>query len=108
MYSDKGFHCDLINGYAYDTTLEWLKKDNNVELLYIEDSNIYTGRNSVKNVYDMFDNVFEYTSEKNYDTIVIRGVLEKDFFKEESRYTIMESDKFFGNNFLTARVIIYK
>ena len=108
MYSYNDFSCELINGYAYDTTIEWLMKDNNIDTYFIGDSIVYTGRNQVKNVYDMFDNVFEYTSEINYDTIVIRGVLEKNILDEESRYTVLENENSFADNKLVARIIIYR
>ena len=63
MYPQKSeFTCELINGYAYDTTIEWLKKSEKIQVFDVETDNlILTGRNSVRNVFDIFDNVLEIT-----------------------------------------------
>ena len=62
MYKNADFSCDLINGYAYDTTIKWLTLESQPQIADI-DTSVYvlTGRNANKNVFDMFDNVFEYT-----------------------------------------------
>lgn len=62
MYKNENFTCELINGYAYDTTIEWLEKDNDIKVYDIDvNSKVLTGRNSNKGIFDMFDNVFEFT-----------------------------------------------
>ena len=62
MYETNEFTYELINGYAYDTTIEWIKKNTKIKTFEIDmDNKVLTGRNSIKNVFDMFDNVFEYT-----------------------------------------------
>ena len=109
MYEEEEFTCELINGYAYDTVIEWLKSDSEIEVFDIDVDLALTGRNANKNIFDLFDNVLEYTSETSYDTIVIRGALEEDFSKENSRYAILkEENNFRDNTILTARTIIYK
>ena len=62
MYKNEEFSCDLINGYAYDTTIKWLTLESQPQIADI-DTSVYvlTGRNANKNVFDLFDNVFEYT-----------------------------------------------
>ena len=62
MYNTTSFNYGLINGFAYDTTIEWLRKNNKISTSNIDiNSEVLTGRNSVKNVFDFFDNVFEVT-----------------------------------------------
>lgn len=108
----KNFNCELINGYAYDTMVEWLNLDSNVELSEIDvNSKVLTGRKSNKNIFDVFDNVLEYTCENNYDTAVIRGYIKNknNSFDESSRYSLVKENNSFSNNtILSARTIIYK
>ena len=109
MYSQEDFSCELINGYAYDSTLEWIINDDNIKTFYIkQDSKVLTGRNSNKNIYDLFDNIFEYTIETSFETNIIRGVLEEKFSDEESRYALLPEEKTFFNDKVGARIIIYK
>ena len=62
MYVNKDFSCELINGYAYDSTIDWLTKNNEVHSSNIDiTKEVFTGRNSIKNIFDMFDNIFEFT-----------------------------------------------
>ena len=62
MYVNTDFNCELVNGYAYDSTIEWLTNNNNIEVFNIDtNKEVLTGRNSTKNIYDIFDNIFEFT-----------------------------------------------
>lgn len=54
----------------------------------------------------MFLNLLGETS---YDNNVIRGVFEKNFSDEQSRYTILSNEnEFTYNTILSSRIIIYK
>ena len=117
MYcNSNSIKCELINGYAYDTTLEWLRVTNEIEKFIIDDDEIYTGRRSYNNIYDFTDNVLELTQERNYDTAIIRGFSADDFDKldyswtDENRYAIIIEN----NNLVSTkdklgfRAILYK
>ena len=111
-------NCELANGYAYDTTLEWLLQNNKIE----ETNNnvkepIISGKKSYNNIYDFFDNTLEITSETNYGTVIIRGA----FLKEQNgetfgfsinnldRISILEDENYFSDGTkLGFRTIIYK
>ena len=109
MYDKKDFSCELINGYAYDTTLEWIISNDDIKTYYIKHGEtVLTGRNSNKNIYDLFDNIFEYTIETSFETNIIRGVLKEKFSDEESRYALLPEEKTFFNDKVGARIIIYK
>lgn len=99
----------LINGYAYDTTLSWIMKNNNIveNKVNIENQEkIYTGREKCNNVYDFLDNVMEHTLELNYDTSIVRGFLDED---TDCRYSIFENQEQFSNNTpLAFRTVLYK
>lgn len=76
MCEGKDINCELVNGYAYDTTLAWLKMNNEpkINIVDIRGGEIpVTGRNSYNNIYDFFDNTMEITSEINYNNVIIRG-----------------------------------
>lgn len=114
MYKDKeNFNCELINGYAYDTTLMWLKQNNEIDLiddkLPEKTEEIKTGRNSYNNIFDLTDNIIELTLETSYDTVIVRGVADKEEYKDSSRYSILEDENFFDiNSVLCFRTVIYK
>ena len=108
-------NCELINGYAYDTTLEWIMKNNEVELINNDiDQPIISGKKSYNNIYDIFDNTMELTSEINYGTIIVRGVFLKNENLNSSinnldRVSIFENDNYFSEGTkLGFRTIIYK
>ena len=62
FYNTDDFNYELVNGYAYDTTIEWLRKDNEILTSKIDiNSKVLTGRNSIKNIFDIFDDVYELT-----------------------------------------------
>lgn len=117
MYSNNNIKCSLINGYAYDTALYWIKQTNNIEVFNFENKElIYTGRNSYNNIFDLTDNVFELTLETSYDTVIIRGMINEyefmDFVtttEEDSRFSILQDENFFTDqNVLGFRTILYK
>lgn len=117
MYNDK-FNCNLINGYAYDTVLNWLQKTNEIELFNIDiANNLKTGRNKYNNIYDFTDNILEITSENHVDTVVVRGFssITDDSFSNnswqlENRYVIIKDARDISptNDILGIRTIIYK
>lgn len=117
MYNNRtDIHCELINGYAYDTTLEWLQKTNEIKHYIITGDEILTGRNCYNNLYDFTDNVLEFSLERNYDTSIIRGfsadvmeVFEKPW-SDESRYAILMQSKELvsTNDKITVRAVLYK
>lgn len=112
MYNTDKFTCQLINGIAYDTTLSWIMKNNEIEKKQInfmdEKQTYFTGTLKYNNIYDITDNSLELTLENSYGTVIIRGFATEDL-KDESRYNILEEDNFFGpNTILTFRTIIYK
>lgn len=115
MYTD--VNCRLINGYAYDTTLAWIKKDNDIEAKSFEDlKNIESGRTKYNNIYDITDNIMEITLESLYDTMIYRGFFIEDEFKLNSRYNIADEkienyDELLNLkavNLLAFRTVIYK
>lgn len=119
MYESKSINCELINGFAYDTTLEWIKSNNEIEPYVVDvqkEDIIYTGRNCYNNIYDFCDNMLEFSTEFLYDTIVVRGFsssdveMDKDvLFSEESRYCIFENDTSVSLvDGLAFRTILYK
>lgn len=129
MYKREDISCKLINGYAYDTALQWLLETNNIDVSNLgnylhkydrkENDSLLTGRNYLNNVADFFDNCLEMSSEICYNTSVIRGfpfvessdLLEiyKDRFDFENRYTIMIGDNQFSQfDFLAMRTMLYK
>lgn len=116
MYTDKDFNIEIINGFAYDRMLLWASDDNvdNVEIIDTEiypDVPFYTGRNSYKNIYDIFDDMFEITSENCLDAIVYRGFasvyisgLSEAF---DNRFTGSEENGYKKIN-LSSRLVLYK
>lgn len=90
MYNN--LNCELINGYAYDTTLNWIISKNDIEIDIVDVKNgekPYSGRKKYNNIYDFFDNTMEITQENSYDTVIIRGFP----FKENSEIENIANDK---------------
>lgn len=118
MYNENEINCELINGYAYDTTLKWIKQNNNIKIekTEVKGNIIYSGRNKYNNIYDFIDNIMEITSEKLYDTVVYRGFDYQENIELDSRYNIPENHienykniyGFEPENLLAYRTIIYK
>lgn len=116
MYEREDIKVELINGYAYDTTLSWIKNLNDINKHVIDSTTLYTGRNKYNNIYDITDNVLELSMEESYDTSIIRGFSADDFdgldysWTDESRYAILQDDKELDSilDKLAFRVVLYK
>lgn len=124
MYVD--INCDLINGYAYDTTLKWIMSNNEIKenIIDVENEKIVTaGRTSYNNIYDFTDNVMELTSETTYSNVIIRGfpyeitndnqeIINQNFgynIENFDRFSIRPEDNYFTITTLLAfRTILYK
>ena len=119
MYYD--INCELINSYAYDTTLEWIEKTSIVKLEGKEieikkDEKIFSGRNVNNNIYDFCDNILEYTLENSYDTIIERGFFNSNttestraMFSNESRYSVQPTDINLSEEMpIVMRTVLYK
>lgn len=119
MYNS--INCEIINGYAYDTTLNWIETSNVTKLAgnvveIAEDEKILTGRASNNNIYDFRDNVLEYSLENLYDTVIVRGFFNSNsteytnnLFSKESRYCIQKEDSNFGGvTPIAIRTVLYK
>lgn len=72
MYSN--INSELINGYAYDTTLSWIINSEEIELK-VKNESKYTGTQSYKNIYDILDNIYELTTEKSSGEVIYRGII---------------------------------
>jgi len=120
MYSNiDNLNCELLNGYAYDTMISWIFNtigENNIYPSFFEINNIksnveiYTGRNSYNNIYDIFDDIQEITQENIDNTPISRGVdknlLNKGYIQtHETRLYSLENA---GWNNLTFRTMLYK
>lgn len=118
MYQDAPVHCELMNGYAYDTTLEWIKNTNELEYDVIETEEnpiIYSGRNEYNHICDFADNILEITSETYYSTVIVRGFsaseekLDNVRFCDESRYSVLKEDTTLSlTDLLSFRVVLYQ
>lgn len=114
MYTNESINCKLINGYAYDTTLEWIEKSNNISIdkyQFNKDDNVLTGRSKYNNIYDFIDNVMEISTEEFYDTVIYRGFDHDNEITLDSRYNILEDSISSYNEklrLLAYRTIIYK
>lgn len=124
MNKNENLHCELINGYAYDTTLVWLKNTNNIEIDKRKfEEKVYSGRTVYNNIYDFTDNIFEITSEISYENVIIRGFLnyseeskDDEIFKKYgyesdslSRISIRENDNYYTvENIMGLRTVLYK
>lgn len=124
MYEN--INCKLINGYAYDTTLSWIMKNNDVKTNILDvdkKETLLTGKQSYNNIYDFVDNVMEFTSEEYYSNIIIRGFpyeineQNKEMALKNFGYDIENFDRFSINDnedyftittVLGFRTIIYK
>lgn len=116
MYNSNEFTCSLINSFAWDTTLKWLEKTNNIEysefaIDSVNENTYVTGQSSINNIYDMNGNVSEWTTEMLEEYAIFRA---GKFFDEELndtsayvgvRNAIAENAKYDSIGF---RVILFK
>lgn len=110
---ENNVNCQLMNGYAYDTTYLWLLKNNSIETISLDvKEKVISGTKSCNNIYDFADNIMEITTEENYGTVIIRGAFLKDQKREKNnfdRVSISESESYFSDGTkLGFRTIIYK
>lgn len=123
MYNeDDEIKCEIINGFAYDTTLLWIQKNNEIKIFsedYSKINKTKSGRNEAyNNIFDITDNMMEITLENYYDAVVVRGNsisnIINDFtgnkYNEESRHTIVNEDEtlIFYKDSIAIRTVIYK
>lgn len=123
MYTN--INCELINGYAYDTIFSWITNTNEIKINVVDiekTNNLYTGKQSYNNIYDLFDNTMELTLETNYSNVIIRGFPNKleeaskeiassiGFnISEFDRFSIQETDNYFTiTSLLGFRTVLYK
>ena len=123
MYNN--INCKLVNGYAYDTTLSWIMKNNTIEpnIIDVENNeNLATGRKSYNNIFDFTDNIMEITGETTYANPIVRGFpyeIDEESQKlslgfgyeveDFGRFSIQEEENFFTiTTKLAFRTILYK
>ena len=102
MYND--INSKLINGYAFDTAISFIY--NNIDTADVPKSTGITGNKSYKNIYDLFDDNLEWTSEQRYGFYLCRGTI--NIWNENLLFDrFMKNDKATLNN-LCFRTIIYR
>ena len=102
MYND--INSKLINGYAFDTAISFIY--NNIDTADVPKSTGITGNKSYKNIYDLFDDNLEWTSEQRYGFYLCRGTI--NIWDENLLFDrFMKNDKATLNN-LCFRTIIYR
>ncbi len=107
MYQD--INSELINGYAYDTALNWIMNNEEIELIKRDTSEIYTGTKAYKNIYDMVDNIYEFSTESFFEEAIYRGIVpngeDLGLKKLDNRFSC---NKEYKNEALGFRIILYK
>lgn len=107
MYEN--INSELINGYAYDTTFSWIINNEIVEITEKQNENLYSGTKSYKNIYDIVDNIYEFTTEESYSGIIFRGITIENKYVQlidfDNRLSCSENHK---SDNLTFRTILYK
>lgn len=114
MYEN--INSELINGYAYDTIFSWIINNEKIEITEKSSDEIYSGTKSYKNIYDIVDNIYEFTSEKTYGENVYRGILIDNGNFNDSNLNIsnfgldnrFSCDSTYESNTLGFRTILYK
>ena len=115
IYDIENINTELMNGYAYDTTLEWIIElnGNNIISNVEAGEEYYTGRSTpFNNIFDMNDNILEITQEKNYDTFISRGFYDNTSLKNndyvmeemENRFSMLENESL---NYVGFRIVLY-
>ena len=105
----KNINSRLINGYAYDTAFSWILKEENVEVMNINSSNLITGTKSYKNIYDMLDNIYEFTSEECYGEYIYRGIIPDTKYMENNGFdNRLSCDDNYINENIGFRTMLYK
>lgn len=110
MYNN--INCELINSYAYDTTLSWILKnpENKVYKYNKMVDDIKTGREQINNIYDFQDNIMEITQEICYGNRVIRGFAFETDIQNWSRYLSVTYQELYFDEYsiVTTRAVLYK
>jgi len=119
MYEN--INSELINGYAYDTTIKWIKSNNDLNITDLErykteKEAVMTGVEKYNNIYDIFDSIGEITAEKHngysiYRTVLFMGDIEtiQGLFKEDiimHERILLDNEETYTN--IGFRTIIYK
>lgn len=107
MYDD--INSNLVNGYAYDVVLNWIINNEKVKINEREIDNMYTGESSYKNIYDLLDNVYEFSSEIFYGEKIHRGILGENKYIENTDLDsrLCSGADYFNEN-VGFRVMLYK
>lgn len=98
----------LINGYAIDTAMSFINDE--VDKENIEKYAGISGNKSYKNIYDLVDDMFEWTSEMRNNNKIFRGsIFENRVSKNLLNYNerISNDETYLSEN-LGFRTIIYK
>lgn len=103
---DSDIEVQLINSYAYDTTIKWIEEKNTIE--FYKKSERYSGTKEYNNIYDLFDTILEITTEKFCDEKNIYrgncGEILQIKNKKETRISLINSQL----ENVTMRMILYK
>ena len=114
-YHSDTIKIQLMNSYAYDTTIEWIDKNNGIEFIKsnkAEDGKKYSGQNQTNNIFDLFDTTYEMTTELFCDeNSIYRGncnTLLGKAGEEDSRVSLDISIVNPQKTQTSARTILYK
>jgi len=94
----------LINGYAFDTAISFIYS--NIDKYNVDKSTGTSGLKAYKNIFDIYDDISEWTSEEKYDLPLMRvsdSLNGESYFEER-----LSNDKTFSGQKLGFRTIIYK
>ena len=100
-------HSKLINGYAMDTAISFIYDE--IDKYRLAQTTKISGTQSYKNIYDLVDDMFEWTSEAKLKLKFIRGSTVTNnnttllYFEER----FGNEEEFFGEK-LGFRTIIYR
>lgn len=104
---EDNINSELINGYAYDTAFSFIYDE-------IENTSVYelhesTGLQSIKNIYDMVDNVYELTTEMQFEAVVYRGIIPDNKYIDNTSIDnrLVTNNDYSADN-LGFRTILYK
>lgn len=127
IYSDSKIKTSLMNSYAWDTMVKWIEQTNNnkeflttyeedeekndinanssIKILNLKVKN--TGEEKVNNIYDIYGNVAEITTEMCEETMVVRSAVdsEKKHIDMTSRILKLNNS---DNEDTGFRIILYK